>query len=727
VIILKKSWNPALFSKVWNKVRLIASQEGTQPEGEILADNSHREEPRFFTPDVLWLALVTLLWYFLSYIRLFGVAANNEIYWFGWSDQTRYLETAIALSNFSLPAHLYVYPLGYPLLGSLFVRFLPKHAFLIPNLICTLGIVLTFYAACKTQLTKLESFGLCLFLILASAFLSNKLLFGGLIWENALFVPWNTIPVFFAAYLTTYLIVFNVATTRRLWLASIAIGVAFFCRPWDVVFLFIIYLAVLLDRKTVRSKVHALVIFAVPLTVFAGIALASKLIIFGHWLSPYDVLNARIGFNFSDLPYKFYLVMLDASPIHQYTDTMLGPQMPWLLLVVPGVIVLSRATRNKAYFLVLSISACYIFYISFNGMAPTNVFTYHGYHYLAWTFPWLGFFAYISVTRAAQKLGARKMIWCTLPVFAIVLIIGWHEVPIFVYSVDRGSPEADGNSVEKVYSPSERRFMVKIQLREPREVNGIRFSFPKNFSKNLREAGNWLTVNVEADGKLLNLYSDYNLYQIGHEVTISPRNAMGRNGRINSLQVVFNGIDEPTLGRVTLLQKRFQAFGFARQMMMKLGFAPLEWQMSTDNVYHYGEALSFSAGGNSQPYKLAGWGSEEQEYSWTDGNRATLGFWVSSTSQDILLTTELAGLISPPRLNYQPVKVLVNDQQVAEWEVSGRKTFTARIPNSLIGKNNILKIQLEVPMATQPYQLGMGLDKRKLGVACYNMLLAPAN
>ncbi len=90
-------------------------------------------------------ALVTTVIYFVSYLMFPYTPGNLEQYfmaWFGWCDQGLYLESAKAIAGWKLSPATYVYPLGYPLLGAIFVKWLPRHLFLIPNMIFSVGIVL---------------------------------------------------------------------------------------------------------------------------------------------------------------------------------------------------------------------------------------------------------------------------------------------------------------------------------------------------------------------------------------------------------------------------------------------------------------------------------------------------------------------------------------------------------------------------------------------------------
>src|SRR5437879_5640033 len=121
--------------------------------------------PQEYLLVVIW----AMLAYFVAYLLCPATPGNAEKYflgWFGWNDQGQYLASATAIAQAKLSSATYVYPLGYPLLAAPFLSFLPRHPFFLPNLFFAVGIVLSFYASCRTLLSTFESTALVLFLII---------------------------------------------------------------------------------------------------------------------------------------------------------------------------------------------------------------------------------------------------------------------------------------------------------------------------------------------------------------------------------------------------------------------------------------------------------------------------------------------------------------------------------------------------------------------------------
>ena len=95
----------------------------------------------------LSLLIATAVIYSLAYLG-HAVLPGNSKYpegWWGWWDQGQYLKCAASLAHGTLTSDTYWYPLGYPMIGALFYRFTPQHAFFLPDLILVLGITALFY------------------------------------------------------------------------------------------------------------------------------------------------------------------------------------------------------------------------------------------------------------------------------------------------------------------------------------------------------------------------------------------------------------------------------------------------------------------------------------------------------------------------------------------------------------------------------------------------------
>jgi len=669
--------------------------------------------------DYYLIVLLAVVAYFIAYVSNPYAPGNSEqssIGWFSWYDQGRYLDSAKAIATWSLSPESYIYPLGYPLLAVPFLRVLPRHPFLIPNLFFSVGIVVAFYASCCKVVTRVESAALTLFLVVLSANTQTKAIVGGLIWSDSLTIPWNLIPVFFAAYVAIWLLIFDTADFRKLWIVSLAIAVAFFSRPPDVLFLGLLYLGGLTDLKSLKEKTQGAMILIFPCCLVLATTLVSKWAIFHSLLSPYDIGVSTIGFSLSDLPFKFYVVFFDGSPIYGYKELLLLPQMPWLLICVPGIIVLAKLTNTKSWFLMASIGVCLTFYVSMNGQAAAQTFNYHGYRYFVWVFPYLGLCAYLTLTRSFAALGK----WKTAMGIAgglVTLVIGWNET--VVATILPATNQRVGQ-VSQLYEADARKFSSEITLSTPTSADGIRIMFSKGPSINMQVAKEWQNFTLIVDGKKQTLFHDYSLYQSGNVVYVAFRNAINRTGQFQQAAFQYDKTDDALLDSVVIVKKKFESFAFISRMLPS-GVLPSEWYVPTP--YEWGTVISMGAGGNAGPYRITGWSDDEVGYTWSEGHHAVLGFRTSPVTSDLTMNLDAVGLDSPIR---QSVKITVNGRPLKRITLpSGRQNYGIDIPFECLRSDGLLMIQFDFPNATTPLELGMNQDKRVLSMAVFKLALNP--
>ena len=139
--------------------------------------------------------------------------------------------------------------------------------------------------------------------------------------------------------------------------------------------------------------------------------------------------------------------------------------------------------------------------------------------------------------------------------------------------------------------------------------------------------------------------------------------------------------------------------------------------------YTLGDVVSFARGGGSDRYKRGGWGDTEKDCTWTNARSAKLTFSLVDADQPLRLRMRLAGFTNPPALSSQPVEVLVNDESIAEWEVtSDVADFIALIPAE-VANHEQLNIRFRIPEAASPKVLGVGDDPRLLGICCYELAI----
>ena len=137
------------------------------------------------------------------------------------------------------------------------------------------------------------------------------------------------------------------------------------------------------------------------------------------------------------------------------------------------------------------------------------------------------------------------------------------------------------------------------------------------------------------------------------------------------------------------------------------------------NTYKWDEQIIFGLMGNAKEYKQIGWSFPDDGFTWSEGNMAEIVVPVEKTHAAILLKTKISAFLGYGKLKMQDVGIFVNDQQIDKWMINKEGFHEKKmiIPVSLLESTRSLRIKFELPNATSPYQLGIGLDKRKLAIA----------
>jgi hypothetical protein len=137
-----------------------------------------------------------------------------------------------------------------------------------------------------------------------------------------------------------------------------------------------------------------------------------------------------------------------------------------------------------------------------------------------------------------------------------------------------------------------------------------------------------------------------------------------------------------------------------------------------------GVRIQFGQAGGSGPYRSMGWSNTEEKFTWTEGNLARLSLPIGSRKGALNLRMMISALTNPPDLLFQPVEVLANEKQVAQWQVSSAGEFTAIIPAEAMSAGSTLEIEFRTPKAVSPKALGLSEDPRILGICVQWLELA---
>ncbi len=296
--------------------------------------------------------------------------------WWSWADQYKYLQSLQALADGRVAPDNYHYPLGYPALGVPFVRWLPGHPFLVPDLLLVLGAAYCWWHLARRWLTP-----------------SVALLVGGVfcvthraLIELTMVVPWNTVA-------TQGLLLAGLGLTlaRRdvrgvAGLAALA-GAAWWVRPIDALaFGPLLVGAVLRLPGWARRGAAAATGLAILGAAVVGMGLLNRGV-FGTWRSPYEqAAFTMVGFFDYPLGMKLYWTFLDARPFFGETDTALLWRYPWLVLAVPGLVFLVAREGAAGCAVVGAIVLNWLLYLGYNDFFPSSFYRFSLIHYVAWSF-----------------------------------------------------------------------------------------------------------------------------------------------------------------------------------------------------------------------------------------------------------------------------------------------------------------------------------------------------
>lgn len=335
--------------------------------------------------------------------------------WWGWFDQSQYLQSARALAHLDLsPAHHH-YPLGYALLGALFTRVMPEHPFFLVDLASLLIAYAAFMAfARRCGIKRHWSAGL---FVLATAL--DPVLFDQWV------IPWNTSPLAAIIWLLFAVAAAHIEGKRRpALLGLLAISVPML-RPTDLLIAAVPIIACLAaDLIGRRLAPRDVGIFLLAVFLPAGAYAALHLAIYGPHLSDYMRQSRTMGFSLHDFGLKAYLIFVDPRAWIGGGEGLIR-RCPWLILGAAGLLVALRRPVPAMLATALIVQA--VLYLSYVDLLPTSFWRYHNVHYWTFTFPG---FALISFLLLRDIFVPRARWWAAAALVIVLLLLCIHLAPV---------------------------------------------------------------------------------------------------------------------------------------------------------------------------------------------------------------------------------------------------------------------------------------------------------
>lgn len=299
--------------------------------------------------------------------------------WWTWTDQQRYWREADAIARGALGRDTYFYPVGYSALGALFVRWLPAHAFLVPDLLLVLAASAAWWRIARRWLGAVETAAVAaLFVVFHRAVLADTVV-----------VPWNTIATQ-AALLAGVAAALEPRGARTVQTLALLAAATYLVRPIDAVaFGPLLAFAVLrVDpwRRRIASAAAGLAIVGVAV---AGVV-ALNLAVFGQARTPYEMASAQtVGFFGYPVSWKFFWLFADLRPFFGEAEAGLVWRFPWLWLALPGAVWLVRRERVAGVAVLAAVATSVLLYVNYNDLLPSDLYRFNLIHYLVWWWPLL--------------------------------------------------------------------------------------------------------------------------------------------------------------------------------------------------------------------------------------------------------------------------------------------------------------------------------------------------
>jgi hypothetical protein len=193
-------------------------------------------------------------------------------------------------------------------------------------------------------------------------------------------------------------------------------------RPPDLILGSMVVVAVLAVRmKTGKLRITELGWIAIGAAAAALPYSALYLRIYGLHPTPYMGVVRDIGFVFPRLGWKTYLLLIGPRPWYPFGQALLAV-FPWLVLSFTEILltIFLRKQHQRPILALLAalIVVHWILYFAFADLLPSGIWRFHLIHYLKWTLPALGLFAWLFVKRIW-----REQRWYQVVTPAILILL----------------------------------------------------------------------------------------------------------------------------------------------------------------------------------------------------------------------------------------------------------------------------------------------------------------
>lgn len=147
-----------------------------------------------------------------------------------------------------------------------------------------------------------------------------------------------------------------------------------------------------------------------------------------------------------------------------------------------------------------------------------------------------------------------------------------------------------------------------------------------------------------------------------------------------------------------------------------------ESAVSVAAAYEWGKVINFGLRGNAASYCKSGWSDPEAGLIWTNGINSRLTMSVTPPTGDITLVLNCSPFTAKGVIEEQELHLYVNFLRVDFQTIAGEKTLEITIPQYVFSQP-LCNIDLYIPSARSPAELGLNQDIRRLGLAISRLVL----
>jgi hypothetical protein len=411
-------------------------------------------------PRVAWFLVAVAALYTVAYLAHPAIPGRPEtpLGWWSWFDQGEYIKSTRAFAAHDFRPSSHFYPPAYPLLGALFVGWMPVHPLFVVDLACFMVYAAGFIAFASTSVGRRWAMALFAF---AVPFQYVPIF-------QQFVVPWTTIPVAAIVAVLAWMAACVASSPLRAAMFGALAGAIAPFRPLDMLLAAPLAASFLgapsTSARTLPARVRFVevarnaMILAVTAALGPLVLVAWNLRIYGNVIGAYGTAVQSYGFSIGVLPQKLTALFLDSAALNLEPHAAILERFPWIALAAFGIALTWLDGWSVASALGVSIVLQILVYACYADLSPHGLWRYGNIHYFVWMYPYLALFAFTALSRFRKRTQMRTLALIGAVIGMMVCVaFARQDIPASISIRDAG----EGNHI------------VAVAMAEPRRVNAI--------------------------------------------------------------------------------------------------------------------------------------------------------------------------------------------------------------------------------------------------------------